>query len=136
MAATDADNDPSLHLSISPLLSLPRSPSTGSTTMPCVSEKNKFLSKIDTLKLDVMTQRKENLQRRANEEEYYDSEDEDQDPIFLSPLTPSPPSSLILDQIAISHGSHSTQRRRETSNTKTCLAHLKCFTMRLNGREF
>lgn len=58
--------------------------------MPCVSEKNKLLSKIDTLKLDVMTRRKENLQRRANEEEY-DSEDEDRDLIFLTPLTPLTP---------------------------------------------
>ena len=62
--------------------------------MPCQSERSRLLGRVDTLKLDVIIQRKENLQHCVNkkEEENLDNWDDDDDGanlIFISPL-PTP----------------------------------------------
>ena len=65
--------------------------------MPCISEKTKLLNRLDILKLDVMTQRIENLQCLVNKDEGdLDNLDDNEDLIFIHPPTPASPVSPLL----------------------------------------
>ena len=79
-----------------------------------VSEKTKLLNRLDTLKLDVMTQRIENLQCLVDEDEDdLDNSDDDEDLIFIHPPTPVSPVSPLLSNFKSDQSSKSIDSMEE-----------------------